>query len=798
MIVLYTLSKASTLAFDQTQVALAGGSSEVIWTCTLDFTALGIDQLRQCWLTFAPVLANGAAYSATEWQADFSNWLLTAGTGAVANLQVAGHGSVRIEDRDTACQYTGNWGQEAGFYSNYFTHVTNDPLATLTVTYNCQFPHDLYVGTSLYADRAVAGVSFDGDTVTNLNCVLPDASAVVTRRLLRTGVAAGRHTVTFTIVTAGFFYFDFLEAAVPSDVPDALAPRGNISAALDFDTDHTYKLSPARLMWIFDQLGYAGPMNEYLGVFWWNQRALAGGSLSSAQVIFSGSFADGDAVFVALNGSTMGKSVFPADTLATIAAHFADYINGSFVGAWATASGATLTINSRSPAPAYTLTVAVSASSTTGEVALIQPLAAGTDATAEIDLAGTFAAGDTIFVTLNGSSVSQIAASGDTPDTLATALLGLINGLSAGATASAAAGAVTITAGSPAPGYTLTISIGALSALGTASLTLPAQPGTYGTWVVDDTVSPPLNRAARDWHADFYALCAARGREIVTACSLELVNPPAGYEALYPDSTPVTTATGFGSLFSTQCAVGSSRMLAYQKSVYRNIAQLQSAAGLTPSVQFGEFLWWYFAGGSGMAYYDSETQAAALATLGRPLQIFLTPDDDPAVNSGADAIFLRNRLRDHIAALATDLRSVYSNVRCEVLWPYDVNYPSVLPSGLGGRLNRFINLPVEWQAPSTSGLDGIKVEALAFGANLRNLDLAREAVALFPAFGWPRSSLRYLVPVFGTATPWPKELALVWAAGLPVANLWAIDHVCLLNLAVPEPALDRRSFSVSS
>ena len=113
-----------------------------------------------------------------------------------------------------------------------------------------------------------------------------------------------------------------------------------------------------------------------------------------------------------------------------------------------------------------------------------------------------------------------------------------------------------------------------------------------------------------------------------------------------------------------------------------------------------------------------------------------------------------------------------------MLWPYDVNYP-VPSGGEGGQLNRFINLPVEWQQQSSSGLDRMKVEALAFGSTQRNLNLALEAIQLFPGLGWPLSSLTYLVPVFGSATPWASELALVWGAGIPVANLWALDHVCL-------------------
>jgi hypothetical protein len=733
MITLYSLaSSPSTLAFNQSHVQLGGGSSSVTWNCSIDFSALAIDQLRQCWLTFAPSLANGAAYTASEWHATFSNWSLT-GLDSVAALQIAGPGTVRIEENSAACTFNRKWPVEAGAYSGYFAAASNVPGDTVSITYTCQFTHNLYLGTSLdgttalgtglpvvtdtlynpsfngnlFSDRGVAGVRLDNDTETMLDCRYNTAgSELVTRRLLRTSVAPGKHTVVIRVAEAGFIYFDFLEAAVLSGIPDALTPRTNISPALDFDTDQTYKVSPSRLLWMFQQLGYAGPINEYLGVFWWNQRRpKAGtGSVSTVQVTFTGPFAGGDLVALdfsggpALGGTELRKTVFPTDTPGTIAAHFADYINSSLTGSWASAtSGGALTITGRSPALPYNLVVSATVTSlhATAGVAYIGPTT-----------------------------------------------------------------------------------------------------GSYPTWEIDDTASPPINRAVTDWHTDFYSQCHTLGLQVVTACSMELVNPPDGYAAHYPDSTPVTTATDFGGLFSTQCAIGSSKMLAYQKAVYRQISGMQSAAGLTPWVQYGEFLWWYFAGASGMGYYDAETVAAAAAPatgLGRALHTFLTPNDNPnAVNGGADAIFLRNRLRDYVAALVADIRSAYPTVTCEVLWPYDVNYPTPLATG-GGQLNRFVNLPVEWQAKPSSGLDRMKVEALAFATSLRNLNLAREAIGLFPAFGWPLSSLTYLVSAFGSAAPWNRELSLVRAAGITMANLWALDHVCIYNLAVPERALDRRS-----
>jgi hypothetical protein len=772
LIQMYTVAKTSTLAFDETEFQFSGGSSAVTWNVNINFSALvggkDISQIRQMWLTFAPSLTLNA-YVSTEWSAVFSNWTLS-GPIPTQALSVAGPGSVRVEEDDRACDYTGTWVQQTGFYSQYFALSTSDTTASVTVTYTCQLSHDLYIGTSLYTDRGQAGIRLDGDTETMLNCYLNTDSPVVTRRKVRSNVTAGKHTVVIRLAQPGYFYFDFLEAAVVSDVPDALAPRTGISPALDFDTDHTYKLSPARLMWIMDKLGYAGAMNEYLGVFWWNERLASGGSYSTAQIAFTGTFAGGDTVFLTLNGTVLGKTVFPSDTTSTIATHFANYINTAFVGAYASAAANALTIVSRSPAANYNLTVSLSVTSSAGAAGITQSPAAG----------------------------------------------------------------------------------------------------VYGDYLIDDSVTPPINRATRDWHADFYAQCASRSRPVVTSCSLELVNPPSGYAALFPDvaRTPVTTDTGFASLSSTQCAVGSSKMVAYQKAVYREIAALQSAAGLTPSVQFGEFLWWYFElalpvgyasnsspisigtanphglstgrqvtisgvqgntaangaftitvtdsthftlngtsgngdytlGGSiqvgGMGYYDDETMAAAETALGRALYVFQTPNDDPTVNSGADATFLRNRLRDHVAALIADLKSAYPSAQFEVLWPYDVNYPAPVPTdnpSVGGRLNNFINLPTEWTSQSSSGLNTMKVEALAFAATMRDLDLATEAINLFPNYGWPVASLRYLVPVFGSATPWGRELALALGAGIRTNNLWAFDHVCLFDLAVPEPTLERRS-----
>ena len=70
-----------------------------------------------------------------------------------------------------------------------------------------------------------------------------------------------------------------------------------------------------------------------------------------------------------------------------------------------------------------------------------------------------------------------------------------------------------------------------------------------------------------------------------------------------------------------------------------------------------------------------------------------------------------------------------------------------------------MNLPAEWETKATSGFDRLKMEALDFGAWSRNLDLARTAIEFPLALGWPRDSVRHLVPVFRSGCAWEKEIA---------------------------------------
>ncbi|MBV9085195.1 MAG: hypothetical protein JOZ62_21170 [Acidobacteriaceae bacterium] len=783
------------LAVDKSVLPLAGGNSDnVTWAISLDFSALGIDHVRQAWMTFAPRLANGAAYADTEWTATFSGWTVS-DPKDVSLLKCAGPGSSRTGNQNLqSCTYSSSgWSMvAANNYWHGFGQLTNQPGSSVMVKYSCQQVHDLYLGTSLYSDRGIVSVSVDGDAATQLDCFLNVSSEVVTRRKLRASIAAGTHTVTLTVLSsnhtavAGWdfnssrhnFLFDYIEAAVPGDFPDAIVTYNNVSPALDFDTDATYKVSPQRLLWHLTKLGFRGQIEEYMGVFWWNQRKRIGGAWNSAVITFAGTWTPGDSAVVAIGGFRPAKSVTTWDTVDTIAAHFVYYINAASVSMWAEKTGnGQLTIHTRTPN--WGDAIAASANSASGTVTVSGNLNVGVD----------------------------------------------------------------------------------------------------GTWQIDASASNVINFPIRQWHSDFFRLAASLGLPVTSAFSMELVNPPDDgtaantWQARFFDGTPVTTDTGFSHLFSSQCVPGPN-LQSLQAAAYTTIAGLQSAAGLTPWLQFGEFLWWFFSSmsqpvgycaytdpvsigvatphgmqtgdrvvisgiegctiangtwtitvtdanhftipvsangawvvgtgqvrGGSMAYYDAVTSAAAQTALGRPLYKFTCQDDDPSVNGAADAQFLASRLKGHVDAIRNAVLAQFPNARFELLYPNDVNNPVCylgpnVAYPQGGRLNAAVNLPPQWKTKAGSGFDRFKVEGLSWGAQYRHLDLAQQAIVfpLTPPLSWNVSDVAYLLPWFNGGCPWPAEFHAASSRGLPLINLWAYDHLALMSWPLPFPTPIRRSF----
>lgn len=687
---MYAVWKNERLRTDVEEAPFAGGASSAQLRVRLDFQALGVPQIRRMWLTLAPRLANASDYAGAEWTAEFTNWRVT-GPEQRLRLPVAGPGSVRIEPTDARCEYGGAWAAEAGFFPGGLAQVAQGAGAEVQVRYRCDSPHELWVWTRLGAWQGEAAVEIDGSPAGTFSARLTPEEAVLTRRRLAAGLPAGQHTVRLIPAGPQPFCFAGLEAVVAADPPEPAPAQNWMTPALDYSTDHSYKLPPARILWNLRHLGCAGELNEYIGIFWWNRRRRAGGAFAETAVDFGGAFAPGDQVFVRIGTQTLGKTVLQQEGPERIARHFAIIVNSTMVGVWARTEGARLVLRARSAAPAYKFFVE----------AWMDPVAGST---------GSVGGGGWI------------------------------------------------------------------------------QGGSMGRWEVDADAPQALNPGARAWHADLYALCAAEGRAVTTAFSMELVEPPAGFAARHPDGAAVTTDMGFGGLRSTHCAFGPA-MLEFQKKAFLDAAWLMTGAGLQPRLQMGEFTWWYFTNYSpenpegGMAYYDGDTRAAALAALGRALHVFRSPEDDPGVNGGADALFLRDRVREHAAALAAAVRSAFPTVEFEILFPYDVNHPE--PAGvhrLGGPLNRFVNLPAEWTSKVQSPFHRFKIEALDFSAWSRNLDLCRQTMEFAAALDWPRESIRAMIAVFRGGTPWRKEAAIARQLGYGAVSLWAFDHVCIYGL----------------
>jgi hypothetical protein len=705
---------SSRLYFTASNWSLAGGSSDnVSWHVHIDFSTLGWNNVDKIWWTIAPALPPGQAYQPNEWQMVVTNWTVTDSAGK-RPLKVAGPGSVRIEEDSAWVNTSGYWEQAPGndpvngafaFWSQGRAIRAAATGASVTIETHCQSTHNIYVGTRLDTNCGIVSATLDGGAPVTLDCYYPQATTSQTRRLLFSGVAAGQHKVVITLTgdknvssQGWYFYFDFLECAVKSDVQDPVSTTTAIGVATDFDTDNTYKLSPQRLVWSIQKLGLLGEIDHYCGVFWWKQAVAQNPSYPTCTVTFTGNWNDQDVVWLHVGGSAIGKTVFGGqDNNNTIARHFANFINGIFDGVWASASGSVLTITSHSFSSVWQFHV---------------------------------------YTELPASNTGS----------------------------------------------------------GQAIVTGDLQGGSYGVkWAIDPTQTPVLNRAFRDWNADFFALLKANGMAAVCSFSQELVNPrdnpPSSvWIQRFPDGSPVETATGFGTLNSSQITFSAGPQ-AYMQQAYAEIASLMQAAGLTPKVQLGEILWWFQANASGMAFYDADTQAAAQSALGRPLATFHTPNDDPSVNSYADANFLRTRLYNYVAAIQSYVLSQVPSAVFELLWPMDVNDPDTC------KLLRYINLPTQWTARAGSGFDTFLIEGYQYPGINHNLDQAvRCASYPWKELAWDQAHCRYLMGVFYATWPWLREFVKVNRLGLPAVKLWAYDHLCLFGWPIPLPKTDDRSF----
>ena len=405
------VSGSQTEEWDAPSKMFSGGTSPSQWQITLPFASLvdphptapqtgqvQASAIRKMRWTYAADLQAGA-FVRSEFQVVVSNWTVT---GSGQDYSVAGPGSRRIEDDSNQLQYTGTWGSGGGNFSGGTIHYTSGPGSSVSCTYTSSQDHSLYLGTRLVNTGTLAtqiSVVVDAGSPVTVNLNLGEDVLI---RVPFGQLGAGTHTITATHdgVAGNYFYFDFLEIAIPSTTLPTETTEAQLTAATDWDTLHSIALAPERTAWMINSLGFRARVNHYAGALWFYELTCVGQQYASATLAFSGA-PDPNLITQITLGRTDQPVSFDntiqhlnliGDSTETLATAFALLLNSGYTAVWAQASGSQLTIYSRSLG-------------TDGNAITIAAAELGTPTpslTITLSGTGTATIGDTTFVTFSG------------------------------------------------------------------------------------------------------------------------------------------------------------------------------------------------------------------------------------------------------------------------------------------------------------------------------------------------------------------------------------------------------------
>ena len=338
---------------------MSGGLSPTKWRVSLDFSnLLAIDgrrvatqSIRKFRWTYSADLQR-ASFVRSEFKVTVSEWTVT---GANRSYQIAGPGSRRIEDDSREIVYAGSWRESRGNFSGGSLHHTTEAGAHLTIQYCAAIEHELYLGTRRAPNCAPISIVVDGAPARIENLRLAGEDVLVRIAL---GRLPGQTTHTLNVYHDGedgeFFYFDFLEVAVPSETLPSFPVDPRVTLATDWDTDHSICLAPERTAWFIRSLGFTGRANHYVGALWFYELYRKGHAYASATVEFVGEVTMSviTELFIGVHGSPDPPNKLEhlnliGDTLESIAKAFELEINSGYTAVWASAEGAVLTIYSR-------------------------------------------------------------------------------------------------------------------------------------------------------------------------------------------------------------------------------------------------------------------------------------------------------------------------------------------------------------------------------------------------------------------------------------------------------------------
>jgi hypothetical protein len=360
LIGVYTyVSSSMSEEWDAPWKQMAGGTSPSEWQIVLPFATLqdptlGVipaSAIRKLRWTYSAALQPGA-FVRSEFQVVVSNWTVS----GTRTYSVAGPGSRRIEDNSRAVQYTGTWAQGSGNYSGGTIEFTSTNSDSLSCSYTSAQTHSLYFGTRFTGTGALISISVDGQAPISVNLNVPTEDVLIRHLLGQFG--AGTHTVLATHVgtTGTYFYFDFLEIAIPNTTLPAESVETKLCFATDWDTEHSIALAPERTAWMINSLGMQARVNHYVGALWFYELVNPLNQYASGTVTFTGS-PDPNLITEIIIGrtdeptstdNTIQHLNLIGDTVETLALAFELELNRGYTAIRASVSGNQLTIYSRS------------------------------------------------------------------------------------------------------------------------------------------------------------------------------------------------------------------------------------------------------------------------------------------------------------------------------------------------------------------------------------------------------------------------------------------------------------------
>jgi hypothetical protein len=347
-----TVQGAGTESWSPASAQFSGGESPQAWQVTLDFsnlrdvngTAVPTTSVRKLRWTWAADL-QPQSFLRSEFSVAVSSWTVT---GTNLQYSVAGPGSRRIEDDALDVAYQGTWTSARGNFSGGSIHWTASPGSALEITYTAAQNHSLFLGTRCADGGGQVSVQVDANPPVTIGVAIPLEDVLTRVPLGQFSSGAHRVVVTNTGAAGSYFYFDFLEIAIPSAVLPVFDSVPTTTLATDWDTLHSQALAPERTAWLVDALGFRGRANYYTGALWFYELYQPGQQYASGTITFNGVPEFGNTTGIFLGPTEITHLNLIGDTAQSIATCFALLINAGSTGVWAEASGSTLTITARS------------------------------------------------------------------------------------------------------------------------------------------------------------------------------------------------------------------------------------------------------------------------------------------------------------------------------------------------------------------------------------------------------------------------------------------------------------------